>query len=237
VPIETLYRRHRFPAGIISHAAWLYYRFNLSHRDVEELLAERGIQVSYGAIRLWCRKFGPAYAEQLRRRWPAPADKWYVDEMQLRIRRRKYGLWRAVDQEGFVLDILVQEPRNEQAAVAFLRRVLADAAGAPRVIVTDKLASYVPAVKRVLPTTEHRRHKRLNNRAENSHVPVRRRERVLQRFKSAEHAQRLLEPFSAVCNQFRPRRHRLSAHQYREIMRDRFRMWQEVVGSAPVSAG
>jgi putative transposase len=233
VPVDpALYRRHRFPVEIISHAVWLYYRFSLSHRDGEELLAERGIRVSYEAIRLWCRKFGPAYAEQLRRRRPGQADKWHVDELQLKIRGRKYWLWRAVDQDGFVLDILVQERRHEQAAVAFLRRVLAAAGGQPRVIVTDKLASYVPAVKRVLPTTEHRRHKRLNNRAENSHLPVRKRERVLQRFKSTEHAQSFLEPFSAVCNQFRPRRHRLSTHQYREIMRNRFRIWQEVVGTA-----
>jgi putative transposase len=233
VPVDpALYRRHRFPAEIISHAVWLYFRFNLSHRDVEELLAERGIRVSYEAIRLWCRKFGPAYAEHLRRRRPGPADKWHVDEMQLKIRGKKYWLWRAMDQDGFVLDILVQERRNEQAAVTFLHRVLAAAGGAPRVIVTDKLSSYVPAVKRVLPTTEHRRHKRLNNRAENSHLPVRKRERVLQRFKSSEHAQSFLEPFSAVCNQFRPRRHRLSAHRYRETMQDRFRIWQEVVGSA-----
>jgi putative transposase len=129
---------------------------------------------------LWCRKFGSAYAKHLRRRRPGPADTWYVDEMQLKIRGKKYWLWRAVDQDGFVLDILVQERRNEQAGVAFLRRVLAAAGGEPRVIVTDKLASYVPAVKRVLSTAEHRRHKRLNNRAENSHLPVRKRERVLQ---------------------------------------------------------
>ena len=233
MPVDpALYYRNRFPAEIISHAVWLYFRFNLSHRDIEELLAERGIQVSYEAIRLWCRKFGPASADQLRRRQPGPADKWHVDEMQLKLRGKKYWLWRAVDQDGFVLDMLVQERPNEPAAVAFLRRVLAAAGGAPRVIVTDKLASYVPAAKRVLPTTEHRRHKRLNNRAENSHLPVRKRERVLQRFKSAEHAQRFLEPFSAVCNQFRPRRHRLSAHHYREIMRDRFHTWQEVVGTA-----
>jgi putative transposase len=234
VPVDpALYRRHRFPVEIISHAVWLYYRFNLSHRDVEELLAQRGVQVSYEAIRLWCRKFGPAYAEQLRRRRPGPADKWHVDELQLKIRGKKYWLWRAVDQDGFVLDILVQERRNEQAAVAFLRRVLVAAGGEPRVIITDKLASYVPAVKRVLPTTEHRRHKRLNNRAENSHLPVRKRERVLQRFKSAKHAQSFLEPFSAVCNQFRPRRHRLSAQQYRATMRNRFDTWREVVGIAP----
>jgi putative transposase len=150
--------------------------------------------------------------------------------MQLKIRGKKYWLWRAVDQDGFVLDILVQERRNEQAAVAFLRRLLAVAGGAPRVIVADKLASYVPAVKRVLPATEHRRHKRLNNRVENSHLPVRKRERILQRFKSAKHAQSFLEPFSAVCNQVRPRRHRLSAHHYRETMRHRFGTWREVVG-------
>jgi putative transposase len=126
MPVDpTLYRRHRFPAEIISHAVWLYFRFNLSHRDVEELLAERGIQVSYEAIRLWCRKFGSAYADQLRQRLRGTADKWYVDEMQLKIRGQKYWLWRAVDQDGVVLDILVQERRHEQAAVAFLRRVLA----------------------------------------------------------------------------------------------------------------
>jgi putative transposase len=151
--------------------------------------------------------------------------------MQLKIRGKKYWLWRAVDQDGVVLDILVQERRNEQTAVVFLRRVLFAAGGEPRVIITDKLASFVPAIRRVRRTTEHRRHKRLNNRAENSHLPVRKRERVLQRFKSAQHAQSFLEPFSAVCNHFRPRRHRLSAHHYREIMRDRFHTWQEVVGT------
>jgi putative transposase len=222
---------HRFPPELISHAVWSYHRFALSHRDVEELLAERGIHVSYEAIRLWCRKFGPAYTEQLRRRRPGPADKWHVDEMQLKIRGRKYWLWRAVDQDGFVLDIPVQERRREQVAVASLRRVLAAAGGEPRVIITDKLASYVPAVKRVLPTTEHRRHKRLNNRAEHSPLPARERERVLQRFTSAQHAQSFLAPSSAVCNQFRPRRHRLSAHHSREIMRDRFHTRQEVVGT------
>jgi putative transposase len=233
VPVDPAqYLRHRFPAEIIGHAVWLYHRFALSHRDVEEVPAERGIRVSSEAIRLWCRKFGPTYAEQLRRRRPGAADKWYVDEMQLTIRGRRYWLWRAVDQDGFVLDILVQERRNEQAAVAFLRRVLAAAADAPRVIVTDKLASYVPAVKRVLPTTEQRRHKRLNNRAENSHLPTRKPERVLQRFKSAEHAQHFLGPFSAVCSHFRPRRHRLSAHQYRATMRNCFDTWRELVGVA-----
>src|ERR671928_706628 len=143
----ALYRRHRFPAEIISHAVWLYFRFNLSHRDVEELLAERAIQVSYEAIRLWCRKFGPAYAEQLRRSRPGPADKWHVDEMQLTIRGKRYWLWRAVDQDGFVLDILVQERRNEQAAVAFLRWALAAAGGGARGVITDRPVSQGPGRK------------------------------------------------------------------------------------------
>jgi putative transposase len=143
--------------------------------------------------------------------------------------KRRYWLWRAVDHDGTVLDILVQARRNQHAAERFLRRVLDGEDGVePRVIVTDKLASYVPAIKRALMKTEHRRHKRLNNRAENSHRPVRKRERAMQRFKSAEQAQRFLETFSAVCNHFRPGRHRLSAGHYREIMRERSRQWREI---------
>jgi putative transposase len=147
----------------------------------------------------------------------------------LKIKGKRYWLWRAVDQDGIVLDILVQERRDQAAAEAFRRGVLASCAGAaPRVIVTDKLASYVPAIKRVLPTTEQRRHKGLNNRAENSHLPVRKRARTLQRFKSKAHAPRFLGPFSAVGNCFRPRRHRLSANQYRPVRRERSRLWWEV---------
>jgi putative transposase len=225
---DPLYRGYRFPREIISHAVWLYYRFHLSHRDVEDLLAERGVQVSYEAIRLWCRRFGPAFAAALRRRRPRAGDKWHLDEVQLKIKGRKRWLWRAVDSDGLVLDILVQERRNREAAECFLRRVLAGEEQAPRVVVTDKLASYPPALRRVLPQTEHRRHKGLNNRAENSHRPVRKRERVLQRFKSPEHAQRFLEPFGALCNHFRPRRHLLPAEQYRQIRTERFRQWREV---------
>ncbi len=230
---DPLYRGYRFPAEIISHAVWLYYRFALSHRDVEELLAERGVQVSYEAIRLWCRKFGATYAIGLRRRRARAADKWHIDEVQLKIKGKKHWLWRAVDRDGLVLDILVQERRNQEAAERFLRRVLDGEEQAPRVVVTDKLTSYPPALRRVLPGVEHRRHKGLNNRAENSHRPVRKRERVLQRFKSPEHAQRFLEPFSAVCNHFRPRRHLLPAEQYRRIRTERFQQWREAVRLAP----
>jgi putative transposase len=222
------FKGYRFPPEIITHAVWLYHRFALSHRDVEELLAERGIQVSYEAIRLWCRKFGPLLASELRRRHARRGDKWYLDEVALTMNKHRFWLWRAVDQDGTVLDILVQSRRDQHAAERFLRRVLGAEDGVePRVIVTDKLASYVPAIKRALTNAEHRRHKRLNNRAENSHRPVRKRERAMQRFKSPEQAQRFLETFSAVCNHFRPRRHRLSAADYRQIMRERFQQWRE----------
>ena len=150
--------------------------------------------------------------------------------------KRRYWLWRAVDQDGTVLDILVQSRRDQHAAERLLHRVL-DAEGGvePRVVITDKLSSYPPALRRVLPHTEHRRHKRLNNRAENSHRPVRKRERAMQRFKSPEQAQRFLETFSAVCNHFRPRRHRLSAGRYRQIMSQRFQQWREVVQLTPAA--
>ena len=223
---DPLYRGYRFPAAIISHAVWVYFRFALSHRDVEELLAERGVRVSYEAIRLWCLKFGPAFATELRRRRARATDKWHLDEVQLKIKGKKHWLWRAVDGDGLVLDILVQERRNQEAAERFLRRVLDGEGHAPRVVVTDKLASYPPALKRVLPHTEHRRHNGLNNRAENSHGPVRQRERALQRF---------LEPFSAVCNHFRPRRHLLPAQQYRQIRTERFQQWREAVRLQPVA--
>ena len=166
---SPLYKRHRFPGEIISHAVWLYFRFLLSYRDVEELLAERGIPVSYETIRRWCRKFGQAFAEGVRRRRPRPGDKWHLDEVQLKINGQKHWLWRAVDQDGIVLDILVQARRNQEAAEAFLRRVVEGNGYRPRVVITDKFASYPPALRRVLPGVEHRRHKGLNNRAENSH--------------------------------------------------------------------
>ena len=208
---------------------WLYFRFHLSFRDVQVLLAERGLIVSHETIRQWCTKFGAAFAAGLRRRRVRAGDKWHLDEVLLKINGKRHWLWRAVDQHGVVLDILVQERRNQAAAERFLHRVLDGEGGAePRVVITDKLASYPPAIKRVLPIAEHRRHKRLNNRAENSHIPTRKRERVLQRFKSAEHAQRFLGPFSAVSNHFRPRRHRLTASAYRQIRAHAHIAWQDV---------
>jgi putative transposase len=229
---SSLYKRHRFPGEIISHAVWLYYRFLLSYRDVEELLAERGIAVSYETVRRWCQKFGQTFADGVRRRRPRAGDKWYLDEVQLKINGQRHWLWRAVDQDGIVLDILVQERRNQGAAEAFLHRVV-DACGyEPRVVITDKLASYPPALRRVLPRAEHRRHKGLNNRAENSHRPTRRRERALQRFKSPEHAQQFLSAFGPISDHFRPRRHLFPAPEYHQAMRTRFASWRQATGLA-----
>jgi putative transposase len=229
---SALYKRHRFPGEIISHAVWLYYRFLLSYRDVEELLAERGIAVSYETVRRWCRKFGATYADGVRRRRPRPGDKWHCDEVQLKINGRKYWLWRAVDQEGIVLDILVQARRNQEAAEAFLRRVAAGPGYQPRVVSTDKLASYPPARRRVLPGVEHRRHEGVNDRAEHSHRPTRRRERGLQRFKPPAHAQRFLAPFGPIADHVRPRRPRLPAPGYHPLLQRRYTIWREVTGLA-----
>ncbi len=133
------YRRHRFPAEIISHCVWLYFRFTLSFRDVEEMMAERGITVSYEAVREWCLKFGGAYAKRMRSRSPRPGDRWHLDEVFLRIAGRLQYLWRAVDQDGEVLDILVQPRRDKRAAKKFFRKLLKGLKYVPRVIVTDKL--------------------------------------------------------------------------------------------------
>jgi len=171
------YKGFRFPPEIISHAVWLYFRFSLSFRDIEELLAQRGIIVTYETVRQWCLKFGQTYANELRRRRPRCGDKWHMDEMVLTIQGKKHYLWRAVDQDGNVLDILVQSRRNKKAAKRFFRKLLRGLQYVPRVIITDKLKSYGAAKREILPGVEHRQHKRLNNRAENSHQPTRLREK------------------------------------------------------------
>ena len=186
------YKGFRFPPEIISHAVWLYFRFSLSFRDVEELLAQRGIVVTYETVRQWCLKFGQTYANELRRRRPRCGDKWYMDEVVLTIGGKQHSLWRAVDQDGNVLDILVQSRRNKKAAKRFFRKLLKRLTYVPRVIITDKLKSYAAAKRDILPGVEHRQHKRLNNRAENSHQPTRLREKKMRRFKSAKQAQRFL---------------------------------------------
>jgi putative transposase len=234
-PTPNLYKRHRFPAEIISHSVWLYFRFCLSYRDVEELMAKRGVILTYEAVRYWCRKFGQVYANQLRRRRPRPGDKWHLDEVFLTIRGERHYLWRAVDQEGNILDILVQRRRDKQAAKRFFRKLLKGLTYVPRVVVTDQLPSYGAAKREILPGVEHRQHRYLNNRAENSHQPTRQRERRMQRFKSAGHAQRFLAAYGPITSYFRPRRHRLPALAYRQEMRQRFQTWQEITGLAPAA--
>jgi putative transposase len=230
-PIPS-YRQHRYPAAIIAQCVRLYYRFPLSYRGVEEMMFERGVVVSYETIRRWCHTFGPAIAAALRQRRPQPQDKWHLDEMHIKMQGKTYYLWRAVDADGMVLDILVQERRNQEAAETFLRRVVEAYPGEPRVAVTDKLASYGPALKRILPRTEHRKHKGLNNRAENSHQPPRQRERAMRRFKSPAQAQRFLEPFGPIREHFCPGRHRMAATDYRVLLTTRFAAWREITGSA-----
>ena len=222
------YKGFRYPQDIISHAVWLYYRFSLSYRDVEELLAERGIIVSYETIRQWTRKFGQTYANQLRRRRARPGDKWCLDEVFLKINGKTSYLWRAVDQDGNVLDILVQSRRNKAAAKKFFRKLLKGCTYVPRVLITDKLGSYEAAKKELMPGVEHRRHRRLNNRAENSHQPTRQRERTMRCFKSPGHAQRFLSAFGPIREHFCPRRHRLRAEEYRRERARRFQVWNEV---------
>ncbi len=229
------YKRHRFPPEIIAHAVWLYFRFALRYRDVEELLAERGVILSYETVRQWCRKFGQAYANELRRRRPRAGDTWHLDEVFITINGQTHYLWRAVDQDGTVLDILVQARRDKRAAVRFLRKLLKGRAYVPRVVITDKLASYGAALRAVLPGVEHRRHKGLNNRAENSHQPTRERERRMRRFKDPGHAQRFLAAYGPIAGHFRPRRHRLTAAAYRETRAERFQTWHEVTGTLAVA--
>ncbi len=205
------YKNHRFPPQIIARAVWLYFRFPLSLRLVEEMLLERGIVVSYETIRRWGRKFGPAYAGQLRRKKPSHRDIWHLDEVVISISGRKHWLWRAVDQEGYVLDEIVQTRRDTKAAKRLLIRLLKKQGRAPKRIITDKLWSYGAAKRQVMPQVEHRSHKGLNNRAENSHLPLRKRERMLQGFRSSGSLQRFINIFSAFRNLFVPPRSKHSA--------------------------
>jgi putative transposase len=219
--------RHRFPAELITHAVWLYHVFSLSFRDIELLLAERGVIVSYESVRQWCLKFGASFADKLRRRRPRPGDKWHLDEVFIRINGGLHYLWRAVDQEGVVLDVLVQSRRDAGAAKRFFKRLLKGLQYVPRVLITDKLGSYGVAQRELLPDVEHRKSRYLNNRAENSHRPTRRRERQMQRFKSSSNAQRFLSAHAFIYGHFHPRRHRMPATSYRAARVTAFEIWRE----------
>jgi len=228
---QSLYRRHRFPPEIIQYAVWLYHRFNLSHRDIEDLLARRGVLVSHESIRLWCNKFGPHYAHRLRRAHRGYGDTVFMDQVFVRIGGRQRYLWRAVDQDGEVVDVLLQERRDAAAARRFFRHVLAHLGGAPRTIVTDKLGSYAVARRELLPGAAHDTRRYANNRAELSHQPTRVRERGMRRFKSMFQAQRFASVHAAVSNLFNLGRRVVTAGHYRALRRGAFASWDRAVAA------
>ena len=222
------YHGYRFPPEIISHAVWLYHRFCLSFRDAEDLLAQRGITVTYETIRQWCQTFGPDYARRLRRRRGRMGDTWYLDELFVNIQGRRQYLWRAVEQDGDVLDILVQSRRDRCAATRFFRKLLKAQGRVPQRLITDKLLSYGAAHRTVTPSVVHSTRQYENNRAEVSHQSTRQREGQMRRFKSVGHAQRFLSVHGLVQNLFRVGRHLLRAGHYRVLRMRSFVVWDAV---------
>ena len=222
------YHGYRFPPEIISHAVWLYHRFCLSFRDAEDLLAQRGITVTHETIRHWCHTFGPDDARRLRHRRGRMGDTWYLDELFVNIQGRRQYLWRAVDQDGDVIDVLVQSRRNRSAATRFFRTLLKAQGRVPLRLITDKLRSYRAAHRTVMPSVVHSTMQYENNRAEVSHQPTRQREYQMRRFKSVRHAQRFLSVHGLVQNLFRVGRHLLRAGHHRVLRTRSFRVWDAV---------
>jgi putative transposase len=228
------YIRHRFPPDIISYAVWLYYRFNLSHRRcagpfIEDLLAERGITVSYETIRLWCIKFGAIYTRRLKRKHQGYGDTFYIDEVFVKINGKQHYVWRAVDQDGEVVDVYLQAKRDGAAATRFFKRLLRNHGDEPRKIVTDKLRSYGVAQRELMPDVIHDTSQYANNRAEQSHEATRVRERGMRRFKSVRQAQRFLGAHAAVSNLFNLGRHLVRAQHYRDLRVSAFTEWGRAV--------
>jgi putative transposase len=228
---QLSYARHRFPPVIIQHAVWLYFRFALSYRDVEDMLAERGIDASYETVRRWVLKFGRSYADRIRRRRPRPSDRWHLDEVFLRIGGKTVYLWRAVDEEGEVLDILVQSKRDRKAALKLLRKLLKRQGYVPDAIVTDRLRSYGAALRDLGMSDRHVTGGRSNNRAEVSHQPTRRRERQQLRFKSRGSAQRFLSPHAAISNHFNVQRHLISRRTLKILRTTALADWRQVAAA------
>lgn len=227
------FKRHRFPADVIRHAIWLYFRFTLSFRDVEEMLAQRGVEVSYETIRCWTIKFGPQIARNLKRKRPAPSPRWHLDEVVCNIGGKRMYLWRAVDDEGEVLDVVVQKRRDHDAALRLLKRLLRNQPVEPQLITTDGLASYGSALRELGLQDRHRPGRlRENNRAENSHLPIRRRERKMQLFKSQASAQRFLTTHASVYNTFYIQRHLISRPTLRTFRSAANDAWNEATIAA-----
>ena len=227
------FKRYRFAPDVIRYAVWAYFRFTMSLREVEDLLAQRGVEVSYETIRMWTIRFGPLIAANIRRRRPCPTGRWHLDEMVCKIGGRRMYLWRAVDDEGEVLDVLVQKRRNAAAAMKLMRRLLKNQGIHPETITTDKLASYGAALRKLGLTRRHRPGgMRENNRAENSHLSIRRRERKQQKFKSQGSAQRFLSTHSAIYNCFNTQPHLISRPGLRILRAAAHREWAEATAAA-----
>ena len=223
------YKRHRFPPDIISYAVWIYNRFNLSHRDIEDLLAERGITVSREAIRLWCIKFGAIYSRRLKQIHRGFGDTFFIDEVFVKINGKQHYLWRAVDQDGDVVDVYLQAKRDGAAAKRFFRRLLRSHGTEPREVVTDKLRSHGVAYRELIPETILSTKQYVNNRAEQSHEATRVRERGMRRFRSMRQAQRFLGAHAAVSNLFNLGRHLIRAQHYRDLRISALAQWGRAV--------
>jgi putative transposase len=226
------YPGYRYPKVLIGHVVWLYHRFMLSLRDVSEILLQRSIELSYETIREWGIKFGHVYAKGIKQRAPRRGDKWHLDEMCIVMNGNKHWLWRAVDQDGYELDILLQSRRNKKAATRFFKRLLKGLQYSPRVMITDKLQSYGAAKKEILSSVEHRQHKGLNNRAENSHQPTRQQEKQMRKFKSSKQAQRFLYTHGQVGNLCGHHRYKMAANEQRFHLQDAFIEWNNIVMQA-----
>lgn len=226
-----MYKHHRFPPEIIQYAVWAYFRFNLSIRDVEDLLAQRGVIVSYEAIRLWINKFGPKFAKRLKRKHGNFGDTFFIDEVFIKIDGKQHYLWRAVDQDGDVVDVYLQTRRNAEAARRFFKRLLKSNKGEPKEIVTDKLKSYNVAHRELIPDVDHNSEKYANNKSELSHQPTRVRERGMRKFKSVEQANRFLSVHKEVYNLFNLGRHHVAARHYRDLRQGAFASWNRLVSA------
>jgi putative transposase len=222
------YRGYRFPPEIIAHAVWLYHRFTLSFRDVEDLLAERGITLSYETVRQWCHTFGPQYARRIKKRQGPRGDRWFLDEVVVSIQGKRRYLWRAVDQDGDLIDVLVQKRKDTRAAKRFFRKLLRSQTEVPIEITTDKLRSYAAAKRDVMPSVAHCHDQYANNRVEVSHEPTREQERQMRGFSSDGHAQRFLSVHGQVNNLFRLGRHLLRAKNHRVLRERAFETWSQV---------
>jgi putative transposase len=225
---DGFYRGYRFPIEVIRHCVWLYYRFSLSLRDISEMMAYRGIAVSQETVRQWGLDFAIEYANKIKRNRPKPGSTWHLDEVFLKINGEQVYLWRAVDECGEELDILVTKKRDKKAAKTFFKKLLSNLEYKPKHIVTDKLRSYAAAKCEIIPDVPHIQDKGANMRAENSHRHVRKRERHLQRFKSLVHARRFLPAYCQIRCFFSRRRHLYSAQDYRELLSKKFSQWNEM---------